>query len=265
MITSRAEAHWARLTTPGPSVNVPARYPGAMAEPPAAASPSPDEIRRRLQTVRARRGYLLPHHGLLAVAAPRLLEAYDAAYTALALDRRSLDDHARELVWLVILISTDEAIATHHLRRFREAGGTDGQIETATRLAGHARAAPAYAFVGDRWRAHLPAFSLERAYRAGLDALVAGRGLAPGLVEMAMAAAHVCRRQWPELALHVRGAYAAGVAEVDLAEALSLTMFPASVPSFVDACGVWRDLIARGEVAASEPFRLWAAEAAGPA
>ena len=35
-----------------------------------------------LSVLRVKRRYLLPHHGLMAVAAPELLTAYDATYTA---------------------------------------------------------------------------------------------------------------------------------------------------------------------------------------
>ncbi|MEZ5740135.1 MAG: hypothetical protein R3E68_12250 [Burkholderiaceae bacterium] len=70
----------------------------------------------RLAAVQARRGYLLPHHGLMALLSPGLLAGYDAAYAAIALERKVLDDLARETVWLAVLIATDEAIATHHIR-----------------------------------------------------------------------------------------------------------------------------------------------------
>ena len=35
-------------------------------------------------------------------------------------------------------------------------------------------------------------------------------------------------------------------------------MFPGSVPRFVTACGVWRDLIANGTLPASDRYRTWA-------
>jgi hypothetical protein len=44
-----------------------------------------------------------------------------------------------------------------------------------------------------------------------------------------------------------------------MAEALSLTMFPGSVPHFVEAARVWREMIEAGDLPASEPFRAWAA------
>ena len=106
------------------------------------------EIRAILDTVKAKRGYLLPHHGLLALTAPRLARAYDEAYTALTLDRRALSDYEKEFVWLPILIATDEAIATHHLAKFAAAGGSATDIETCLRLAAFARGARDYRFVG---------------------------------------------------------------------------------------------------------------------
>ena len=74
-----------------------------------------DDLKRRLAEAQKKRGYLLPHHGLLALASPELLAAYDRAYTVLALEPRVLSVHDREFVWLAILIATDEALATHHI------------------------------------------------------------------------------------------------------------------------------------------------------
>ena len=53
-------------------------------------------------------------------------------------------------------------------------------------------------------------------------------------------------------------AYEDGVDELGLAEALSVAMFPGSVPNYVEAAGVWRELIAGGQVSASDSFRKWA-------
>ncbi len=212
----------------------------------------------RLEAVRAKRGYLLPHHGLLAVAAPDLLEAYDRAYTALTLVPRNLTAHDKEFVWLAVLVATDEAIATHHIRKFRDAGGTSSEIEAALRLAAVAPCASGFAFVAEHWSAAIPEFDRERAYRGAIADAIRPFGIAPRLVEMALAAVQTCRGAWWELGIHIRAAYAANVAEMDLAEAIAITMFPGSVPNFVEACGVWRDLVKAGTVDASPAFRAWA-------
>ena len=49
-----------------------------------------EELTQRLAGVQAKRGYLLPHHGLLAITSPAMLQAYDQLYTALALDHKTL-------------------------------------------------------------------------------------------------------------------------------------------------------------------------------
>ena len=46
--------------------------------------------------------------------------------------------------------------------------------------------------------------------------------------------------------------------ELELAEVLSLAMFPGSVPYYVRAAEVWRQLIAEGTVPASDLFKQWA-------
>ena len=75
---------------------------------------TPDQAKAQLQKLKAKRGYLLPHHGLLALTAPKLLAAYDDAYTALTLESRTLDDRSKEIIWVAILVSTREGIAVHH-------------------------------------------------------------------------------------------------------------------------------------------------------
>ena len=50
-----------------------------------------EQVEAALTDLRAKRGYLLPHHGLLAVAAPELLVAYDATYSALTLAEDAID------------------------------------------------------------------------------------------------------------------------------------------------------------------------------
>jgi alkylhydroperoxidase/carboxymuconolactone decarboxylase family protein YurZ len=226
------------------------------------AMPTEEDVTARLAEVRAKRGYLLPHHGLLAISAPALLAGYDAAYTALTLTPRTLHERPKEFIWLGVLTACDEAIATHHIAKFRAAGGTDAEIELAIRLAAFAEGAPRFAFAAESWSRHLPGYDRARAYREALAGILVGSEVPPGWVEMAMAAIHTTRKAWWELALHIKAAYAAGVPEMELAEAISYAMFPGSIPNFVDACGVWQGMIARGEVPASPVFALWGASAA---
>ncbi len=214
-------------------------------------------IRARLDAVRAKRGYLLPHHGLLAVAAPRLLDAYDRLYSEIALADRVLAQREREFVWLAVLIATDEAIATHHISKFRAAGGTDAEIAVALQLAGLGLGARAYGFVQDHWQSHFTALDIRALY---LDAMakIAGDDVPEALAHLALAALHTAKAQFRPLAWHIEAAYACKAGEYALAEALTIAMFPGSVPHFVDACGVWLRLIRVGRVAPSAPFRLWA-------
>ncbi len=219
---------------------------------------SADELRRQLDAIKKKRGYVLPHHGLLAATSPALLESYDATYTALTLSERTISDRVKEFVWIAILVATDEAIASHHIKRLRDAGGSDGDFDAAIRLSAFGRSAPGFRFPAQHWGALLPHYDRERAYVSALDALCTGLHVDPPLVEMTMAAVQTCLFHHFELAFHLRRAYAARVPEIELAEALALTMFPGSVPYYVEAAGVWRDLIVKGEVPASETFKLWA-------
>ena len=210
----------------------------------------------RLAQVRAKRGYLLPHHGLLALAFPRLLEGYDAAYTALAIEDRALSHHDREFVWLAVLAATDEALATHHIAKFRAAGGTDALIGAAFTAAALAIGAQAFDFAATQWPRQLAPCDPRAEY------LAACRRAAPAaplrLVHLAQLAVQVCRARWLPFRWHLEAAYAYAVAEDDIAEAVTIPMFPGSVPRFVEACGVWRAMIADGALPASPRYRAWA-------
>ena len=214
------------------------------------------DIAGRLEALRAKRGYLLPHHGLLALSAPRLLAAYDAAYTALALEDRVLSHHDREFVWLAVLIATREEIATHHIAKFRAAGGTDAALRACLSLTAIACGFRAYRFAARDWSAHLAAIDLPADWDRALAE--AGRDTEPRLRHLAACAVHVCNAEWDGLRWQLASAYAAGVPEPELAEAVSITMFPASVPNFVTAAGIWKTMIAADALPASPAFRAWA-------
>lgn len=218
--------------------------------------PTTQPLAELLSGIRAKRGYLLPHHGLMAITAPALLDAYDKAYSALALADRVLSHHDREFVWLAILIATDEAIATHHIAKFKAAGGSDAEIEVILTVTALALGFESYRFVERNWRGHLPGCQPNEIYLASMRQ--AARDVPMRLVHMAATAVFVCKAGWDAVAMQIIAAYGDEVPELDLAEAVSLTMFPGSVPHFVEAARVWRELIVEGKVAASAPFREWA-------
>ncbi|WP_109467103.1 carboxymuconolactone decarboxylase family protein [Albibacillus kandeliae] len=209
-----------------------------------------------LAELKAKRGYILPHHGLLAITAPNLLAGYDAAYTALALEDRVLSHHDREFVWLAILIATDEEIATHHIEKFHKAGGTAEELRAILRITATVCGFRAYRFTQKHWADHLPEIDIVEEWTGAVAA--AGAGAEARLVHMAACAVQICRGDWEGLRWQLRDAYAARVDEMELAEALSLTMFPASVPYFVTTAKIWREMIRNGELEAGETFAAWA-------
>ena len=211
------------------------------------------ELEARLAAVKAKRGYLLPHHGLMALAFPDLLAGYDAAYTAVALADRILSHHDREFVWLAVLAATDEALATHHIAKFRAAGGDDAGISAAFAAGAWAIGGAAHDFAARDWDKQIAPWSPQAAYIAGTRKMHPLR-----LVHLAQCATHVCRGRWRLLAWQIAAAYEDQVPEDEIAEAISIAMFPGSIPRFVEACGVWLGMIERGEVPASPRYQAWA-------
>lgn len=211
---------------------------------------------RELDEIRAKRGYLLPHHGLMAISMPRVLDAYDTLYSELTLTDRVLSKHEHETVWMAILIACEEALGTHHIRRYFDAGGNNEELERITALAAYVSGARAHIFIEAHWQGHLPDFEPRRAYLEGLARCA--EPIPEEITQLAAAAICTCRGEWSQLAWHIEALYAAGGREHAMAEALSLTMFPGGVPNFVDAAKVWRSVLLKGEVSPSAEFAAWA-------
>ena len=216
------------------------------------------EVAEALSHLREKRGYLLPHHGLLAISSPDLMTAYDATYTHMTLTDRVLTLYEKEIIWLIVLVSTAEAIATHHIDRLRKSGGGETDLEVAVAVATWSEGAENYHFVEKNWGPHLSGFDAVEKYRAGLNRLTAGYDIDQKIFEIGLAAAHQCHRRWDWVGEHIKGAYQAGADEGAIAEGLALAMFPGGVPNFVDSCDIWRKLILNGEVEASPAYQAWA-------
>jgi len=215
-----------------------------------------DDIKKRLESIRDKRGYLLPHHGLMAVSTPGLLEAYDELYSLLALTPRTLSRHDHEFVWMGVLIAMDEVLGTHHIKRFHDADGTDEELAAALAITGFVKGCPAYHFVDDHWLPHLPEFSPRDEFVKTFRSVAGKTPL--WLAHITACAVHACIGNWQGLRWQIVAAYEDDVNEQALAEAISLVMFPGSVPNYVEAAGVWREVIAGGEVQASTLFTDWA-------
>ena len=209
-----------------------------------------------LSNIYAERGYLLPHHGLMAISTPHLLERYDSLYSAIALEERHLSRHAHEFVWLGVLISCEESLGSHHIKRFLDAGGDAANLGLATAISAMARGSDGYLFVEDHWVPHLDTANPREQYLAAFAKLIGP--VPPALAHMTACAVHTCSGNWRALKWQIEAAYQVGVNELELAEALSLAMFPGSMPHYVRATEVWRQLIVEGAVPASDQFKQWA-------
>ncbi|MEM9532939.1 MAG: carboxymuconolactone decarboxylase family protein [Pseudomonadota bacterium] len=214
------------------------------------------DLKNSLASLREARGYLLPHHGLLATALPDVLTAYDDLYRKLAFETRDLTPFEHEFVWLTLLAARGEPLATHHLEKFRRAGGTPEQVADIVGLASVTTSCAALTFAEDAWSAHVPNLNpatiyLERFRQA------AGEHPLP-LAHLGGIAALTGLGDWRGLRWQLLGAYADDTPEAGIAHAMALAMFPGSVPYFARAAGVWQDMIRKGEVSASARYQTWA-------
>lgn len=217
-----------------------------------------DLLKERIDRLRQSRGYLLPHHGAMAVAAPDLQDAYLEMYKALTLTDRHLNPFEREVVWLTILIAAREAIGTHHVELFLQAGGNEDQIRHLTGLCAFAMGAGSYEFMDTAWAEIFPSLKGHDAYIADLQTLLRDDLMPTPTVHLALAALHATKGNKWGLRAHIVALYQLSSCEAALVEALSLIMWPVGVNHFLEACGVWVEMMQSGEVAPSERFQVWA-------
>jgi alkylhydroperoxidase/carboxymuconolactone decarboxylase family protein YurZ len=228
------------------------------ADPAPPGPPTPESVRARLAEFRARRGYMMPHQGAMAAALPELQDAYGVMYRALTLGERHLDAFEKEFVWLAILTAANEHVGTHHVDLFFRTGGTGRQAEAAFRLVAWARGSATFAFLDQHWQHYFPEVPAARGYRDGTTALLAGLDVPPPLARLALIGVHAALgHHWP-LTVDLEAAYADGVPEPKIAEAMSLALWPCGVNRFLEAAGTWLDLLRSGRVEPSPPFRAWA-------
>ena len=176
-----------------------------------------EDVAAMLSDLREKRGYLLPHHGLMAVASPELMTAYDATYTALTLQDRTLTLYQKEIVWLIILVSTGEAIATHHIDRLRKGGGGEAEVAAALAFASWADGADRHAFVARHWGQHLDGFDAVASYRDGLEFMRTRHHTDRWILEIGMSAAHQCHLRCDLVAEPILVAYRESVEETAIA------------------------------------------------
>ena len=155
-----------------------------------------------------------------------------------------------------MLISCEESLGSHHVKRFVDAGGDAAHLGLATAISAMAKGCEGYLFVEDHWLPHLPTVNPREQDLTAFAQLIGT--VPPALAHMTACAVHTCSGNWRALKWQIEAAYQAGVNELELAEALSLAMFPGSVPYYVRAAEVWRQLIAEGAVPASDLFKQWA-------
>lgn len=219
---------------------------------------TPEHVRDALEKIRAARGFVLPHHGALAAALPELHTAYEAMYRALTLEQRYLSPLQKEIVWVAILAACEEPVGTHHVAKFRAAGGDEAMAATIFRVVGWAAGARRHACLSRHWQELFPGVPAAQAYVEGLRPLLAGGALDKADARLALIAIHTACDEPFGLAAEIEAAYALDVPEPCMAEAMSLTIWPRGVNPFVRATEIWLGLIRAGRVSPSAPFRAWA-------
>lgn len=197
-----------------------------------------------LARVEAKRGYLLPYHRMLGRHDPTLLAAYDEFYKALTLDRRSLTDQEREVVWAALLVAGREEYGDIHMRRGIEVGLSKSEIQDAVALAAAAESLSAAGFAARFWAEWTPEDCMVARY---LRLTEAARGaISDDLAEIVLVVCHAARRSPPGMRIHLPRAFAAGACAEQIAEGISYVILPCGGPTLVEACAAWEAAAADG-------------------
>jgi len=212
-------------------------------------------IRERIADIKARRGYALPSHAVLAATAPTLLAAYEDVYRAITYDFVALTPFEKAFVWLVVVVCGESPTSKHHLQDFLVAGGTPAQVSAAAHLGMLGVGVRTLDTVAPGWQNVMPAFDGDKAYIDTVEGIANAAALPVSLVDAALAAGCACRRDWKRVEMHIRRAKLANLSDDALAEALTVCILPSGNPGFVQACGVWRKLVDDGSIPASAAFR----------
>lgn len=214
-----------------------------------------DDVRARLDKVKAARGRLMPNHAVLAIEFPEMLETYEALYAATTMTFTSLPPRDKKFVLLTVVASAGIPLGGHHVRDFLAVGGTTDQAKAAMRLALLTNGTRALDAVGPSWSPAVPGLSYNDLVTDEVVAFAPASGIDPGVVDLALVCGHATQRSWDKVAVHIQRAKAKGVSDAALAEALTTMILPAGNPLFVQAAGVWHALIAEGKVDAGPAYR----------
>lgn len=190
-----------------------------------------------LEILKAKRGYLLPYHRMLAAHAPELLARYDAFYEKLTLERNLLEPRWKEFVWIAILAAAREGVGSLHLDRAKAAGLTREEMETAVALSALSESFPAFRFGMEKWQGWLSPEALEDGYLALVTA--AAKDVEPALVELALLVCHGTRQDERAFALHLRRFAQVGGTPAQLSEALSYLFIPLGANLLIEIVEIW--------------------------
>lgn len=207
-------------------------------------TPTPPDGPALLRALLEKRGYLYPHHRLMAAADPELFARYDRYYDALTLLPRALDEADREIVWAGLIVASRAGEGTHHFRRGERFGVDPASYTAAAAIAALAAGWDALFEASAAFVEWLPAEGAEAAYRAALQA-VAGP-LSARLVHLVAIAAHAGPSREAALRLHLHEAFAAGATMAEVAETLTYAAFHCGMPSLIHNAEIWQRAAADG-------------------
>ena len=213
-----------------------------------------------IERVKAKRGYLLSHHELLAAADPDMLDIYDRLYEHLTLKPKYLDNRRKELVWMGILSAVFEtAGGPIHIARAREADVSEAEMAECFNLAQISRGFTVVDFVEREWESLMNGTRAVNTYTDLIDRFARTSVLSITEIELVLIGIHAALVQPKALRLHLLRANRLGLTDGEVYEALSYVLMPCGAPTLIEAAEVVKAALAGQEYEPDSLFKTWAA------
>ena len=158
-----------------------------------------------------------------------------------------------------ILSAAGESIGTHHVKLFRDNGGTCAEMEIVTALVALAMGTSrSFEFMHGHWQQHFPPMDAVATYRNAVSRMVGDSGVPLNLAKYMMLGVHTTFGHRWGVEQTLLALYETGADEGKMAESISLPFLAAGINRLIDASEIWLELIRSGRVKPSEPFHIWA-------
>src|SRR5690625_3452327 len=205
-----------------------------------------ESVKYLLGDIKKKRGYTLPYHEHYSILDLNLLENYDRFYENLTLKTRYLDDRAKELVWLGILISVYEKEGTIHVKRAKDAGVTKSEIHDLIILTQLASGINSILFIEKYWADEMLNVNPLKIYKKYIDQFTKESMLENWIIELILIGIYSATSNEIALNIHLKRAAEMQIKGEKILETISFIILPCGGPTLIAASKTLKESVMKG-------------------